>query len=340
MIASLGIEDSSLKRAIRPRSIFIHVTRACNLRCRYCYLPADRPLANEMTTEEIRGLWPDLVKLRPRKVVFTGGEPLLRPDLLVLLHSLREVDKQHLVLRCVNTNGQLVTSQLAQQFVGLVDEVRVSLDALLERNDSLRGCGNFKAAVKALDCFYAIGFEPIVLVTVTAVSLPDLEELICFLFKKGIHRIHFNAFRPIGRGEDHWDWLPKIEEVQLAIKQAWKRCFPAQPAPVKPPNARESFSCGVGYFLNIMPNGDVYPCHVLTDPTFRAGNVRQQRLSDIWTNDFFDNLKAIDFKELLCQEGDIIPHDESNRCMGIVHAKTNLHPFWRQCTSDPHWGNC
>jgi MoaA/NifB/PqqE/SkfB family radical SAM enzyme len=333
MVSSTGIEDAGLKEAIRLRNVFLHVTQACNLRCRYCYLPADGPLPNEMSAEEIGGLWPDLVTLRPRKVVFTGGEPLLRPDLLDLLRTLREVDPKHQVLRCVNTNGHLVTPELAQQFVGLVDEVRVSLDALRERNDSLRGRGNFEAAVGALDCFYAVGFEPIVLVTVTSVSLPDLEALICFLIEKNIYRIHLNGFRPVGRGEDHWDWLPETARAQLAMEQAWKRCFPDQPEPIRPPAARVPFSCGVGSFLNIMPNGDVYPCHALTDPMFRAGNVRQQRLSEIWTSAFFGNLAAIDLRELPRQEGETLLHDAPNRCMGIVYARTKWHPFWGQCAS-------
>lgn len=120
------------------RNVFLHVTKACNLRCEYCYFSASRPLPDEMTTEELTRLWPDMVALRPEKVVFTGGEPLLRPDILDLLRGLRDSDPQHHVLRCLNTNGHLVTKELARQLVGLADEVRVSLDALPARNDALR----------------------------------------------------------------------------------------------------------------------------------------------------------------------------------------------------------
>jgi MoaA/NifB/PqqE/SkfB family radical SAM enzyme len=87
------------------------------------------------------------VALQPEKAILTGGEPLLRPDILDLLRGLREADPEHRVLRCLNTNGQLVTPELARQLVGLADEVRVSLDALRERNDALRGAGSFAAAI-------------------------------------------------------------------------------------------------------------------------------------------------------------------------------------------------
>ena len=107
-----------------------------------------------MTTAEFDRLWPEMAVLRPQKVVFTGGEPLLRSDILELLGGLRAADPEHHILRCLNTNGHLVTPELARALVGLADEVRVSVDALAARNDALRGAGNFEQAMRALECFY------------------------------------------------------------------------------------------------------------------------------------------------------------------------------------------
>jgi len=137
-------------RTIALRSVFLHMTKACNLLCSYCYFAASKPLPNEMSTEDYSALWPVLVALCPQKIIFTGGEPLLRPDILDLLYGLRAADPEHRVLRCVNTNGHQVTPELARAMVGVVDEVRVSLDGLAERNDAQRGQGNFEAAVRAL----------------------------------------------------------------------------------------------------------------------------------------------------------------------------------------------
>src|SRR5574341_532602 len=176
------------------KNVFLHMTKACNLHCSYCYFSARKPLPDEMTTEEFTRLWPAIVTLRPQKVVFTGGEPLLRQDILDLVRGLRDADPEHHVLRCLNTNGHLVTPELAHDLVGLADEVRVSLDALPARNDALRGVGNFDAAVRALEYYYTVGFEPKVLVTLTSASLPDLEELLCFLIRKKITRINLNGF--------------------------------------------------------------------------------------------------------------------------------------------------
>jgi MoaA/NifB/PqqE/SkfB family radical SAM enzyme len=159
-----------LMATVQLPNVFLHVTKACNLRCAYCYFSARKPLPDEMNTDEFTRLWPQIVALRPEKVVFTGGEPLLREDVLDLLRGLRHFDAQHHVLRCLNTNGHLVTPQVARALVGLADEVRVSLDAMQQRNDLLRGTGNFDAAVRALETYYAAGFEPKVLVTLTSVA--------------------------------------------------------------------------------------------------------------------------------------------------------------------------
>jgi MoaA/NifB/PqqE/SkfB family radical SAM enzyme len=313
------------------KNVFLHVTKVCNLHCSYCYFSASKPLLDEMTSEEFACLWPDMVALRPQKVVFTGGEPLLRPDILDLLCGLRDADPGHHVLRCLNTNGHRVTPELARALVGLADEVRVSLDALAARNDALRGRGNFDAAVRALECLYVVGFEPKVLVTVTSQSLPDLETLLCFLFRKKITRINMNGFRPIGRGKGHWEWRADPQEIRVAVRRAWQRCYPDQPPLLDVPESEACSNCGVGSFLNIMPNGDVFPCHVLTDREFRCGNVRERSLLDICRrHGLLGDLQALDFHALARQDERLAALTRPHTCMGTVYTHTKSLPVWGQ----------
>lgn len=311
------------------RNVFLHVTKACNLYCSYCYFSASKPLPDEMTADDFTRLWPDMVAVRPQKVVFTGGEPLLRPDILDLLRGLKEADPEHRVLRCLNTNGHLVTPELARQLVGLADEVRVSLDAMRDRNDALRGPGNFDAAVRALETYYAVGFEPKVLVTITSYSLPDLEELLVFLIQKKITRINLNGFRPIGRGKGQWDLRANAKEAQAAVRRAWTRCYPDQPPPPDPPEPEACSNCGVGQFLNIMPNGDVFPCHVLTGREFRCGNVRQQSLLEICRKQgLLGHLAELNFHDLVQEDQSLADLTQPNTCMGNVYRNTKSSPVW------------
>ena len=53
---------------------------------------------DQVATAEFARLWPEMVALHPEKVIFTGGEPLLRADILELLGGLRAADPEHHVL--------------------------------------------------------------------------------------------------------------------------------------------------------------------------------------------------------------------------------------------------
>jgi MoaA/NifB/PqqE/SkfB family radical SAM enzyme len=323
-----GTESASVE-ALPIRNVFLHVTKACNLACKYCYFSARKPMADEMRTEEFLPVWPEIVALRPQKLVFTGGEPLLRDDSLDLMRGLRTADPQHRVLRCLNTNGHLVTPDLARSLVGLADEVRVSLDGLQERNDALRGRGNFDAALRALDCLYAVGFEPKVLITLTAMNAPDLEELLCLLFEKGYVRININGFRPIGRGQGHWDWRAAAHDTPGAIRRAGERCGRQAPQERAPAVQEPQKNCGVGTMLNIMPNGDVFPCHVLTDPQFRIGNIREKCLLHICSeHGLLGQLAALDFRKLARQGEQLATLAHPGTCMGNVYAKTKAQAIW------------
>jgi len=109
----------------------------------------------------------------------------------------------------------------------------VSIDALAERNDLLRGSGSFQAAMSALECLHAVGFEPKAMVTLTPVGLPDLPDLLCLLVEHGVKRISLNPLRPVGRGDKYRGWRPEPEELYAALHQAWQTLLPGQAGAVR-----------------------------------------------------------------------------------------------------------
>jgi len=316
------------------QTVFLHVTKACNLNCSYCYFSARKPLPDEMSTNDFNRLWPEMVAVRPGKLVLTGGEPLLRADILELIRGLRDADPEHSVIRCLNSNGFLVTPKLAEELMGLADEVRVSLDALAPRNDALRGTGNFDAAMKALETYRAVGFDPKVLITVTRESLPDLEELLCFLIERKFVSINVNRFRPVGRGALHADWSVTATEIKLALEKALSRFRPSRTNTTESVESETQCHCGVGRFLNVMPNGDVFPCHILTQSEFRCGNVREQRLLDICrSRGLLGALSKVDFRELANADGRLASLTRRGVCMGEVYSQTQTSSAWKELIS-------
>jgi MoaA/NifB/PqqE/SkfB family radical SAM enzyme len=329
--ASQPREGPACGRPLSIRQIFLHVTKACNLQCAYCYFSARNPLPDELSTTEFDTLWRDVVALGPRKLVFTGGEPLIRVDLLQLIRGLRDADQMHSVLRCVNTNGHLVTIESARALVGLADEVRVSVDALRQRNDILRGEGNFDSALKALDTFHSVGFEPVALVTFTACAAPDLEELIFLLLKRGIRRINVNEFRTFGRGAGHIEWMANLHQAHASVQAARRRRGLEPLEWIDEDSAGPRRNCGVGRFLNVMPNGDVFPCHVLTQREFRCGSIREQSLLDICRSEgLLGELSALDFGQMASEHHDLQGLTSEGVCMGDMHAAKPASSGWRK----------
>jgi MoaA/NifB/PqqE/SkfB family radical SAM enzyme len=128
---------------------------------------------------------------------------------------------------------------------------------------------------------------------------------------------------------ERWEWAVNPTDVRAAVRRAWARCYPDQPAPPEPPEPDGCINCGVGSFLNIMPNGDVFPCHVLTQREFRCGNVREQSLLEICRRSgLLGHLQALGFREMARQDERLLPLIQPNTCMGNVYASTKSLPVW------------
>jgi len=261
------------------QTVYVHVTDSCNLACLYCCRSAGSPSEGELTAAELASLWREVVALEPAKVVITGGEPCMRPDLLALLESYRQADPARRVRCCLNTNGTLVTPLLAQRIASLVDEVRMSVGhdwpagTTAGRRGQQPGAEPLEVAWPVLEVFREAGIEVVAMVPVTRCVLAELPRLLEQIHRAGITRIKTLVLRRTGRARELDDILPTYGQIASALAG-----FTAD-APTRA--AGNNRNCGVGRFLSIAPNGDAYPCHVLTAPEFRLGNVRRDRLASI-----------------------------------------------------------
>jgi len=331
--------NSEPGRSCQPtlRNAYVHVTKACNLRCEYCYFSAAAPLRDELSRKEFAALWADLVALGVRRVIVTGGEPFLRPDIADLLVDLHAADPNRTVVRCLNTNGYFITPAVAASLVGLVDEVRVSIDGLRATHDYLRGPGSFGAAISALRYFYEVGFEPKALVTVTSTSLPDLEELIGCLLANKITRIKLNVFREIGRGYGKRHLRPDEAGLRAAL------CKVAERLGRDPENHHEhaegftDSGCGVGQHVNIMPNGDVFPCHALVSPSFRCGNIRHIALAKMLGHGALLPRLAAVTRSSLAQWQDLRVTEAAAQhgCLAVIHSQSRGSAVWDSVIKQP-----
>ncbi|MFA6030832.1 MAG: radical SAM protein [Elusimicrobiota bacterium] len=130
-----GAVPAAFAGALEPiraplREVALEVTGACNLRCGLCLLRDGG--RSEPPARALRRVLEDARTLGVGVVRFTGGEPLLRPDLFELMACAKEAGLAVLL----NTNGTLLDERLVARLEGLVDSVLFSLqghDAASER---------------------------------------------------------------------------------------------------------------------------------------------------------------------------------------------------------------
>lgn len=303
------------------RTVYLHVTRACNLRCRYCYLAAGAPMAGELTTHELCEVAGDVATLGPGKLVLTGGEPLLRPDLFEVVAAFRDEARSGRTRVCLMSNGLLIDEGLAERVAHAFDEVRISVDGPEPVNDALRGPGSFAGAVAAMRALRSAGIAPAASITVTARTLPHLTGLLTWLFdEEGISSFHLLPFRQVGRGAGRADLRVAWPDVHEAASAFWASRLGHGVLEVREPgDLLDQGTCGVGRYLNVLPDGTVYPCHVLATRPFRLGNVKEEPLTEIVRRSgLLRRLRRLDTRRLVASEPALRSALAGRRCLAEV----------------------
>lgn len=176
-----------------------NVGQRCNLKCVHCYsYSQNREYTGELTSEEGRALIHDLARFGSPVVLFSGGEPLLRKDLLDLSQLATDLGMRAVI----STNGTLITKGIAKGLkrIGL-SYVGVSLDGMEETNDRFRGVkGAFQAALRGIRHCQVEGIKVGLRFTINRRNARDVAEIFDLLEQEGIPRVCFYHLVYAGRG--------------------------------------------------------------------------------------------------------------------------------------------
>ncbi len=176
-----------------------NMTKACNLRCQHCYAQATAgPSPTELSTGQARAMIDDLAGFGAPVILFSGGEPLMRPDLPELARY--AVGKG--MRAVISTNGTLITADKAQELkdIGL-SYVGVSLDGLPAVHDKFRGVeGAFDQALAGIRNCLRVGLKVGLRFTVFRHNAAEVPGVLDLLEKEGIPRVCFYHLVYAGRG--------------------------------------------------------------------------------------------------------------------------------------------
>ncbi len=294
----------------RPYVISWNLTYRCNLACEHCYLDAggrpqvlDEAFADrsELSTEDCLRVVDQIAAFAPEcLLILTGGEPLLRRDILEIV---RHAAGRGLWV-VVGTNGVRITENLARR---LQEEgargLALSLDALdPARHDRFRRVrGAWQNTVDGARILRRQGLPFLVQTTVGRHNVGELEAIArfaCEELQAGVWNLYFLV--PSGRGQFVSDLTSQEYDAVLAVlyrvqqRHAGRMLVNAKCAPhyVRELFARDpespllrTYAGGAGgcpagtHYMGIRPNGDVTPCPYL--PQF-AGNLRERSLAELW----------------------------------------------------------
>jgi MoaA/NifB/PqqE/SkfB family radical SAM enzyme len=164
----------------RPLVVAWEVTRACGYRCLHCRADAQpRPAPGELTDDEGRALVDDLARFGDTTLVLTGGDPMLRPDLVELAE--RASERGLRVAITPSATGRVTTARLAALRAAGVGTLAISLDgAEAASHDAMRGvAGSHARSLRILERAREQGFALQVNSTITrhnAHAIPALAD--------------------------------------------------------------------------------------------------------------------------------------------------------------------
>jgi Fe-coproporphyrin III synthase len=187
-------------QAPRPVTVWA-ITKACNLRCVHCYASANADAApDELTHEEGLTLLDDLKQFGVPAVLFSGGEPLVRPDALELIGYARRIG----LAATLSTNGLLIDDAMAGRLAEIgVTYAGISVDGVRARHDKLRGLtGAFDGTLKGIDHCRKHGIKVGVRFTVHALNHEDLDSIFDICVKHDVQRLCVYHLAYAGRGNN------------------------------------------------------------------------------------------------------------------------------------------
>ena len=280
------------------RALVAELKKACEAGCK---------AEEELSTEEAKTLLEQIARAGFKIMIFSGGEPLTRPDILELVSYATSLG-----LRSVfGTNGTLITLEMAQKLkaAGAMG-MGISLDSMDKKkhNEFRKFDGAWEGAVQGMRNCHAVGLPFQIHTTVMEWNNHELEAITDFAVAEGAVAHHFFFLVPTGRAktieaeslraEQYEETLTRIMKKQTEVDIELKpTCAPqfmriAAQMGVKT-RFRRGCLAGTAYCI-ISPRGKVQPCAYLN---MELGDVRETPFDEIWkNNEVLNTLRTLEYK--------------------------------------------
>ncbi len=272
------------------RSLFLHITDVCNLRCAHCYYPTRT--GQKLGADEIERMADQLLPEGLEQVAISGGEPLTHPELPDIIRRLKGLGLKLSVL----TNATRIDAEFATLAAKHDVTVLASVHGPEARyHDVLAGSGGFVSALNGIrllrECLPAK--KLVINSTLTNENVSLTRQTVDLAEKLGAGRVRFMPLHGMQQGSKlrvslSYDGTPLVEWAKEAARavvgQQWpipvSIGFTGLPGATCDEFTNENLPCDIGSRLVITSDGEVYPCALLIHPEFRLGSINDD-LADV-----------------------------------------------------------
>lgn len=318
------------------KTVYFAVTNKCNLNCEFCSMKSNpsESRENDLNLEEIKNIIiPKLEEINPKRIVLTGGEPIVREDIIELIDIFSDkFGKRKIILQ---SNGLLVNENLVKQIGYKISKIDISIEKMFKNKNV------FNNMIKNIELLrknnVKVGFS-FVIDNENKVYLKDAIDLVVKYDADFCMRL----ISPLGYAlENNLGYL-KEEEILLLYKEIVEhiikngytsrglgKLIAGDMSPKK--------TCGgYGNVLSIYPNGDAFICPNLGTDNFKLGNIKTSTVEEI-KNSLRKVLEKSDVKELFWVDNMYICKDCSIKyfctgfCAGTKYNCNDIKRVSQEC---------
>jgi radical SAM protein with 4Fe4S-binding SPASM domain len=282
--SNLFLHDSEIPKSrlsnYKLRILQLSLTDNCNLKCKYCYATDRIELGPDILSfAEYKSIIDQAISISTGlQLILTGGEPLLNKDCFKIAEYANKLNcRVHLL-----TNGTLIDDSNISKIKDLFYLVKVSVDgSTKELHELHRGTNSYEHVTNAISLLDSFKINYQISMTVNKNNIHDVSAMATKYGSKLTYQPLFNAGRAKKgstciTGKEYYKALANckgvnpLSELESALENAKRD---------------KILKCAVGDAeLSISPTGDIYPCQLLHDKKFYAGNIRDQPLIDIYNH--------------------------------------------------------
>lgn len=258
--------------------VHLSLTDKCNLKCKYCYAEERKECGhNLLNLEEYKKIIDDIIKINPKcAFVLTGGEPLLNKNWLNIAKYIKGYGCESWLL----SNGTFFDESNIKDIKRFFDKVQISIDGSSAKTHALTRGKSYTKVENAINLMekYKINYRLAMVVCKT--NIDDVEAMA----QKYGSRLTYQPLFPVSEVASGEDLSITGLEYYKALKSAQGvNPLSAYKDMLENSQLSKCYKCAMGDGeISISATGDVYPCQLLHDSKFLAGNTHSQSIIEIY----------------------------------------------------------